>query len=872
MYVIILGRSEKDRKIFGTKGAIFLGKQYVKMGRTTSLSNEIYLDVATSHVVFVVGKRGSGKCLHGDTLVTLEDGNQIAIKNLKNNEHQLFALNHDLKVARTEKQGFYERTVDHLLKIRLRSGKEIKLTPEHPLLKLDGWAQADTLKIGDRIATPRKIDSFGTDCMPESEVKVLAYLIAEGHLGKKIFFSNIDDVLVEDFTKALSDFDKNLVMRKQKQRVGQYDIISKHKRKVLDYNIVKGNHGRFIKGSWIKHKKTSIRTFLEDHGLYKVLSRNRFLPKRVMQLTKNRLSLFLNRLFSCDGSIHCNKCNDKFIWQVSYSSSSEILIRQVQNLLLRFGILSKLRYKKVRCNNKIFDTFELVMSSENVRKFIQEIGFFSVKELKQEKALKELKKPNPNVDTIPKQIWDFYRPKNWAEVGKTFGYTTPKALRSSINYSPSRQKLLQIALVDNNERVKKIAESDIFWDDVASVEHLRGKFKVYDITVPELHNFVANDIIVHNSYTMSVIAEGVSDLPPEIKQNIAVVMLDTMGIYWTMKYPNKKDKKLLDEWNIQPKALDIHIFTPTGYYKEFKDKGIPTDAPFAVKPSDLDAFDWCKIFEVNITDPIGVLIEKTINHLMGKDYGLDDIIASLKQDDQDPHVIHATQNRFENAKMWGLFDKKGTPLTDLVKAGRVTVLDVSCYVTTPGATGIRALVIALVAKKLFLQRMVARRTEEYKEVYGSVHYFEQDSQKKEMPLVWLIIDECHEFLPKEGKTIASDPLITILREGRQPGISLILASQQPGKIHTDVMTQADITIAHTITAKIDTDALGNLTQTYMRDSLDKQLSILPRAKGSCVILDDMNERIYPAKVRPKFSWHGGGAPSALKEEKKLFNA
>ena len=61
MYDIILGRNVEDAKKYGTQGTILLGKHYVKMGQTTSLSNKIYMDVAKSHVVFVCGKRGSGK-------------------------------------------------------------------------------------------------------------------------------------------------------------------------------------------------------------------------------------------------------------------------------------------------------------------------------------------------------------------------------------------------------------------------------------------------------------------------------------------------------------------------------------------------------------------------------------------------------------------------------------------------------------------------------------------------------------------------------------------------------------------------------------------------------------------------------------------
>ena len=126
-----------------------------------------------------------------------------------------------------------------------------------------------------------------------------------------------------------------------------------------------------------------------------------------------------------------------------------------------------------------------------------------------------------------------------------------------------------------------------------------------------------------------------------------------------------------------------------------------------------------------------------------------------------------------------------------------------------------------------------------------------------------------QFLPNQGKTTSSGPLITILREGRQPGISLILATQQPGKIHTDVMTQSDIVLSHRITAKIDVDALSALMQSYMRKGLDEELDNLPRVQGSAVIFDDTNEKMYPIRVRPRITWHGGESPTAMQEHKDL---
>ncbi len=1321
MYDIIIGRSEAEKEKYGTQGTIFLGKHYVTMGQTVSLSNKVFMDVAKSHVVFIVGKRGSGKCLSGDSLITLSDGSEIPIKEAHNNNKEVIALNNQLKIKSTKKTAFYTRKVNKLLHIKLRGGKEIKLTPEHPLLTIKGWVNSENLQIGSRIATPRNLNFFGNNIMPEHEIKILAYLIAEGHIKKCLFFTNYDTAIAEDLRNSLKSFDNGLELVPAPPRKGQYRIYSRNKRAVLGYNIKRDNFGRFSKGTAINNEKTKIREFLEYNKIYNLLSKEKFVPEKIFRSTKSNIALFLNRMFSCDGSIYKPQNNVTY-WEISYSSSSEVLAKQIQSLLLRFGILSKLRTKNVRCNNNIFLSYELVLDGGNVIKFINEIGFFGEKEKRQVIALKEMSdlKRNANVDTIPKEIWDVYRPKSWVAAGRELGYKSPKSLRSSINYGPSRQKLLQIAVADSNERIKLIAESDIFWDEIVSMELLLGDFEVFDITVPELHNFVANNVIVHNSYTMGVIAEGIYDLPEEIKNNLSVVMLDTMGIYWTMKYPNSKEKELMESWELEAKGLNVQIFTPIGFYDEYKSKGIPTDFPFSIRTSEINAEEWCMIFNISITDTIGILIERIVNDLKegGEQYDLKDIIKAVENDGRsDKSAKDAVQNRFMVAEKWGLFSKEGTMVEDLVLPGQISILDVSAYATTSGAENLRSLVIGLVAQKLFNQRMASRKKEEERAISQEIHFFAEDKEEKKEPIVWLVIDEClpysskiltehgeknigeifndffngkkinvigydsitkqyslypvtkcykrprkllmnlvaetgqsiictpdhkifsskgfceaqksqdialpllkpykqnkkliearllgaifgdgwlatngksvgfsgkgvnedlekikldllnlgfksssiysrkteskiyssggrvvhvkgmshsitsstkahkyfrklgapvgtkvlihlqipnwilksskgvkseflaglmgadgyiikrnvnvpsdfnpirlsfnkietleknalkfakqlkrifedvgvkvsaikklsgnirkdghktlkiqitlaksiintikyfenigyrycenkeiegekwlaylryresirkernklriaalklheekgfgkirigrmlgvpdyiirewiyykrkagvsknfpsfrewtkkrvsgnnlfvkiikkikskkavvydisvekvhnfvadgflvhncHEFLPNKGKTPATLPLITVLREGRQPGISLVLASQQPGKIHTDVFTQADIVIAHRLTANIDVSALSNIMQSYMRQGLDKELNILPPEEGAAIVFDDANEKLYPIRVRPRYTWHGGSAPNALPKMKKVF--
>jgi hypothetical protein len=349
-------------------------------------------------------------------------------------------------------------------------------------------------------------------------------------------------------------------------------------------------------------------------------------------------------------------------------------------------------------------------------------------------------------------------------------------------------------------------------------------------------------------------------------------MFDTMGIYWTMKYPNEKDKELLQEWGLKPKNLKIKLFVPYGFYDDFVRKGIPADEKFALDIFEMTTEDWILTFGLDIINPVAILIERIISKLREKkNFDIEDIIGEIEKDQKtDREIKNAATGLFEAANTWGIFSKKGinpTKITNLVNAGMTTVLDLSVY-NSVGSFNVRALVISLISRKLFNQRMSARKKEEIESVSKGLD-FSSYSEKKETPLVWVFIDEAHEFLPLEGKTIASDALIQLLREGRQPGISLVLATQQPGQIHKDVMTQSDIVISHRVTSAPDLEALNRIMQSYLLESIKQYMDDLPSLSGSAIILDDNSERIYPMRIRPRFTWHGGEAPTAIKAEKKL---
>lgn len=374
------------------------------------------------------------------------------------------------------------------------------------------------------------------------------------------------------------------------------------------------------------------------------------------------------------------------------------------------------------------------------------------------------------------------------------------------------------------------------------------------------------------SYTLGVIAEEISNLPSEVSQNIASLIFDTMGIYWTMKFENEKDRTLLQDWNLKAKSLPVKIFVPFGHYDSYLEKGIPIDERFALDVREMTPEDWVITFGLEITNPISVLIQRMIGKLSNKgNFEIADIIELIEQDDKSKtETKNAAVGLFEAAEEWGIFARGGeepTQVKDLINAGKTSVLDLSVY-NSVGAYNIRALVISLVSRKIFNQRMESRKKEEIESVSKGIN-LSFVAEKKDEPLVWIFIDEAHEFLPLGNKTAATDALVQLLREGRQPGISVVLATQQPGQIHRDVMTQSDIVLSHRVTSQPDIDALNYIMQSYLLQGISGYMNELPSAKGSAIILDDNSERIYPIRVKPRFTWHGGEAPSAVGMKKEL---
>src|SRR3989344_2306928 len=209
------------------------------------------------------------------------------------------------------------------------------------------------------------------------------------------------------------------------------------------------------------------------------------------------------------------------------------------------------------------------------------------------------------------------------------------------------------------------------------------------------------------SYTMGAIAEGIIDLPENIRQNLSFVILDTMGVYWTMKHANQKDEDMLAKWNLEPKGLNVNIYTPHSYFKKYQDEGMPTDYSFGIRPSELMGVDWCNVFDIPEHSDAGVLVKNVIHRCKKelKVYEIQDVIKAVNLADFDQDVKRIAVNLFMEAQSWGLFNSNAESLKNIAKPGEVSIIDVSCYATLPGGWNVKSLVIGLIAEKLFEDRM-----------------------------------------------------------------------------------------------------------------------------------------------------------------------
>ena len=442
-----------------------------------------------------------GKCVTADTrVVDADTGAYVPITEMRWGKKTLAFDGSQLRSAKVS--DFIPQGVREVFELRTRAGLRIRATANHPFRMLDRWTPLSDLKPGDRVAVAREIPIFGRTPIPDWEATLLGLMISEGQCntpGHSPTYTTADPAMVNLLERTLAH--SGLGATTFKGRYG-YRLVNRRGRG----GIAEQNRAH----QWLKTHKLNVG------------AAEKFVPQCVFTAPEVSVRLFLQALFSGDGSVYHSGAG-VFL---EYYSNSRRLIEDVHHLLLRFGVFSRIRDKMTMVGTRAWRV--TITDKQQIQRFAEKIGFTagSLKQrmLNEEVLPKILLQPRckSNFDTLPQQAWGMLRAAARVGGSSVAALDISVTARQSVPLAAARR----VALATGDVYVSPLADGPV-WDVVDAIEPA-GEEEVFDISVPGLHNFVANDLIVHNStYARCGIICNVTPLEPEWEGHVTLEFSNT---------------------------------------------------------------------------------------------------------------------------------------------------------------------------------------------------------------------------------------------------------------------------------------------------------------------------------------------------------
>jgi replicative DNA helicase len=421
------------------------------------------------------------ECVTGDTLVCLTDGRRVPIRELVGQEPEVWSLDeqHRLIAARSDKVWCVGSKP--VYRVQLASGRAMRATAKHRLLAGNGWCTVSQLQPGDRLALARRVpEPQQSQRWPEHWLVLLGHLIGDG------------------------SYLKNQPMRYTSGSEWNLTVVARAAAVFGSYVRRYAGRGRWqqllIAGNGNRWHPAGVGRWLKDLGIFGQRSHEKRLPAGVFTLANDQIALLLSHLWATDGSITLRKSGKRGpVARVYFASSSMGLVQDVAALLLRLGIVGRIRTVHTE-GYRPCHTVD-VSGGDAQARFANVVGGVGPRERAAEALGVALvgRKTNPNVDTLPEQML-----QPVCAVMRERGITRSRTagMRGYVNvnldHSPSRTLISSYAEILEDDVLRLASQSDLFWDRVISIVP-DGEEEVFDLTVPGPANWLADGIVSHNS-------------------------------------------------------------------------------------------------------------------------------------------------------------------------------------------------------------------------------------------------------------------------------------------------------------------------------------------------------------------------------------
>lgn len=433
----------------------------------------------------LVCNRGYGKCVTKDTMLLSERGINY-IGELMPREDMVpmhkymtdISLRGENKFNKTEYCWFNGITAT--IRITTKQGYTIEGTHHHPIRAVkDGevsWINLEDISIGQYIPIVRdviKVPQTNFNLEINEDISwMLGLLVGDGCVSREniILLSTADS----DILARYSSITKQL-----------FGVEPTHRQK-YDYVIYGKNNASLINDAYgLGHRK----------------SHDKQIPRTIRESGFANIAAFLQGLFDSDGCVE-KKC-------VSYCTVSKKLAHEVHNILLYFGIVSKLKERYVKYNGGENVAYNISFSNfDSLQNFYKHIGFScGRKQDKLEEMVFSKVKRNSNIDVIPKELIT----DSICKLRKTGrGYEQRLMCNSRLKtYNYSYDTLNKVlSLLDDKTETKEykhlqaVCDKHYFYDTVEKIEFLEND--TYDFYIPEDHSFLSNGFISHNTWLLAV--------------------------------------------------------------------------------------------------------------------------------------------------------------------------------------------------------------------------------------------------------------------------------------------------------------------------------------------------------------------------------